>query len=66
MINHTKYPIIVGAKYINEESEIGILEAAELFPRKNDARIEINLNDCGKYYRLNYSTFCLNWTLLEQ
>lgn len=65
MFNHDKYPIVVGAAYANDTDEIGILEYAELFVDRNDALIEINTNNCGRYYRLNYATFTMYWKLLQ-
>lgn len=65
MYNHDKYPIVVGATYINDDGETGVLESAELSGCRNDALIEINTNYCGRYYRLNYATFTMFWKLLD-
>lgn len=61
--NHKKYPIIIGAEYINEDDEIGTLYYCELFDRRHDALICINMNYKGQYYKLNYATFCFDWKL---
>ena len=65
MFNHDKYPIVVGAAYTNDDGEIGILEHAELYVNRNDALIEINTNNRGRHYRLNYATFTMYWKLLR-
>lgn len=65
-LNHEKYPIIIGSKYINEEQEIGTLEIAEIFPEKNGAHIEIDMHNAGRWYKLNYDTFCFNWRLFKE
>lgn len=65
MYNHDKYPIVVGGIYINDDGETGVLESAELYVNGNDALIEMNTNDCGRYYRLNYATFTMFWKLLD-
>lgn len=65
-IDHDKYPIIIGAKYKNLlTNQIGVLDSCELFREKNDALIEIDMQDCGMFYRLNYSTFSLYWVLVN-
>lgn len=63
--DHEKYPIIAGARYSNEYGEIGVLEAFELFPNKNEAEIIINMNYKGQFYKLNYSTFAFQWKLVK-
>ena len=59
------YPIICGAKYINQHGEIGWMEAFELLRSTNDAEIIIDMRDNGKFYKLNYSAFCCNWKLVK-
>lgn len=62
--NHDKYPIIVGARYRNVADRVcGILENAELIAEKDDAKIEIKVENSHCYYKLNYSTFCFYWKL---
>ena len=63
--DHEKYPIIIGADYINDEGEIGTLEAAEICPNKNEAEIIINTNYKGRFYKLNYPTFTIYWKLFN-
>lgn len=63
--DHNKYPIIVGATYINNENQKGILESCELFPTKNNAKIIIDMQNKGMFYKLNYDTFCMYWKLLN-
>lgn len=66
MIDHEKYPIIVGAKYQNlTDNEIGVLESAVIYRQKNDAEIIIDMDDCGKFYKINYASFTLYWKILN-
>lgn len=62
---HDKYPIIIGGSYTNKEGEVGILEYAALYPRKNEAEIRINMNYHGRWYILNYATFTFDWKLIK-
>lgn len=64
MLDHKKYPIIVGASYINDDKQIGILESAEIFEHKNDVEIVIDMCNKGQFYKLNYAMFCMYWRLL--
>lgn len=62
--NHEKYPIIVGATYVSKKlNDEGVLDAAELFRHKNEAEIIIKTDYHGRYYKLNYPTFCFDWEL---
>lgn len=66
MIDHEKYPIIVGAKYKNlTNNEVGILESAVIYRQKNDAEIVINMDDCGRFYKINYTSFTLYWKIIN-
>jgi hypothetical protein len=65
-LNHDKYPIVIGARYENTlTNEIGILESASLIRDKNDAEIIIDMDNCGCFYKLNYSTFTFYWVLID-
>lgn len=48
--NHEKYPIIVGAIYVNEKlGEEGVLDSCVLYRRRrNDAEIIIDVNFHGR------------------
>ena len=63
IIDHEKYPIIVGEIYINDENQMGTLESCELVRSKNDAEIVIDTHNKGRCYKLNYDSFCMYWKL---
>jgi hypothetical protein len=64
-MNLEKYPIIIGAIYINTDNETGVLESAKLISNKNDVIIVINTNNCGKFFKINYATFTYYWRLYK-
>jgi hypothetical protein len=65
-MDHKKHPIIIGAKYVNDDEEVGVLESCVLYPRIDNAEIVINTDNCGRFYRLNYDTFTYFWKLKEK
>lgn len=63
--DHKKYPIIIGSFYENDNNEVGVLEAVELFTDRGEAEIIINMENKGRFYKLDYTTFVSYWRIYK-